>query len=73
MKISAALVKQTVNDGVSFFLVLAIAVGGLWGLTLADASIYAMTIYSALTVPALLSTGARLGQDVRETASKLIA
>lgn len=73
MKLSSAIVKQAVNDGASFFLVIALVMGGLWGLTLVDASIYAMTIYSALLAPALLSTGAKFGQDMKDTASRFIA
>ena len=73
MKLSNTIVKQIAVDGLSFMMVLALAIGGLWGLSLVDASIYVMTIFGALMVPALISTSTSLSKDINKAAHKLIA
>ncbi len=73
MKLSNTIVRQIAVDGLSFMMVLALLVGGLWGLSLVDASVYLMTIFGAIMVPALISTGTSLGKDINKAAHKLIA
>ncbi len=73
MKIAPAIIRQTAVDGLLFIMALAVAAGGLWGLSTIDAPLYSMTIFGALMVPVLMSTAVYFGRDINEATHKLIA
>jgi hypothetical protein len=73
MKLATSTAKQLAIDSVSFMVVLALTVGGFWGLFLVNASLFTMVVFGLLMVPALLSSSYYLGKDINEATHKLIA
>ncbi|MAR91351.1 MAG: hypothetical protein SV765_18065 [Pseudomonadota bacterium] len=73
MKVANVTVRRLAIDSLSFTAVLALTVGGFWGLFLVDASLFTMVVFGLLMVPALLSSTYYLGKDINEATHKLIA
>lgn len=73
MKLTASTVRQIAVDSLSFVVVVALTIGGLWGLFLINASLFTMVVFGLLMVPALLSSTYYLGKDINEATHKLIA
>ena len=73
MKLASTTVRQLAIDGLSFTAVIALTVGGFWGLFLVDASLFTMVVFGLLMVPALLSSTYYLGKDINECTHKLVA
>ena len=73
MKLATSTVRQLAIDSLSFMAVLALTVGGFWGLFLVDASLFTMVVFGLLMIPALLSSTYYLGKDINEATHKLIA
>lgn len=73
MKLSTSTVRQLAIDSLSFVAVMALTVGGFWGLFMVDASLFTMVVFGLLMVPALLSSSYYLGKDINEATHKLIA
>lgn len=70
---TTAMIRQIAIDSLSFVAVMALAIGGIWGLTLINASLFTMVVFGVLMVPALLSTSYYLGKDINDATHKLIA
>ena len=73
MKLSTSTVRQLAIDSLSFVAVMALAIGGFWGLFMVNASLFTMVVFGLLMVPALLSSSYYLGKDINEATHKLIA
>ncbi len=73
MKLSTSTVRQLAIDSLSFVAVMALTIGGFWGLFMVDASLFTMVVFGLLMVPALLSSSYYLGKDINEATHKLIA
>lgn len=71
--VNSTVVRQLAVDSVSFLGVLALTVGGFWGLLLVDASLFTMVVFGLLMIPAIFSSTYYLGKDINEATSKLIA
>ena len=65
--------RQLAVDSLSFMIVLALSLGGMWGLFLVDASLFTMVVFGLLMIPALFSSTYHLGKDINEATHKLIA
>lgn len=73
MKLATSTVRQLAIDSISFVAVVALTIGGLWGMFLVNASLFTMVVFGLLMVPALLSSSYYLGKDINEATHKLIA
>lgn len=73
MKLASSTVRQLAVDSLSFIAVLALTVGGFWGLLLVDASLFTMVVFGLLMVPAVFSSSYYLGKDINEATHKLVA
>jgi len=71
--VNATVVRQLAIDSLSFIAVLALTVGGFWGLLMVDASLFTMVVFGLLMIPALFSSSYYLGKDINEATHKLIA
>jgi hypothetical protein len=70
---NSTVVRQLAVDSLSFLAVLALTVGGFWGLFLVDASLFTMVVFGLLMIPAIFSSTYYLGKDINEATHKLIA
>ncbi len=73
MKLATSTVRQLAIDSLSFAAVMALTIGGFWGMFLVNASLFTMVVFGLLMVPALLSSSYYLGKDINEATHKLIA
>ncbi|HVK98460.1 MAG TPA: hypothetical protein VM553_01545 [Dongiaceae bacterium] len=71
--VNSNMLRQLALDSLSFMVVLALTLGGLWGLYLVDASQFTMVVFGLLMIPALFSSTYHLGKDINEATHKLIA
>lgn len=71
--VKSPVVRQLAVDSIAFLVVIALTVGGFWGLFLIDASMFTMVVFGLLMVPALFSSTYYLGKDINEATHKLIA
>ena len=71
--VNSNMLRQLAVDSLSFMVVLALTLGGLWGLFLVDASQFTMVVFGLLMIPALFSSTYHLGKDINEATHKLIA
>jgi len=71
--VNSNMLRQLAIDSLSFMVVLALSLGGLWGLFLVDASLFTMVVFGLLMIPALFSSTYHLGKDINEATNKLIA
>ncbi len=66
-------VRKLAIDGVAFLAALALALGGVWGLTLIGASLFTMVVFGVFMFPLLFSTAVYFGRDVQNATHTLIA
>ncbi|CBL46620.1 Hypothetical protein HDN1F_30370 [gamma proteobacterium HdN1] len=73
MKNAAVTLRKLAIDGIALLASIALTLGGIWGLTLVDASLFTMVVFSTLMFPMLFSTGVYFGRDVQDATHTLIA
>ncbi len=71
--VNSTVVRQLAVDSAAFLAVIALTVGGFWGLFLVDASLFTMVVFGLLMIPAVFSSAYYLGKDINEATNKLIA
>jgi hypothetical protein len=73
MKEASVYLKQLAVDGLTFTVATTLAFGGLWGLSSLGASLFTLSLFAVLMMPAIISTAVFFGRDIKDATHILIA